>query len=176
MVIVNDLVLPTQVGFHNTIPQYSCYQLAVSDLNYNPFPYQALLPETSAQVLWEHQCEAVLETSVLLLGRVSACVCTHCLINARGYSMKSWFWEAEPSSVKQAHWFKLIWCREQMLYSRRAQNRKETHQVGKQGWGETVWDIAFEQRLEHTCPDWEGWMPFEVEGGYRFWRAVLKQN
>lgn len=70
----------------------------------------------------------------------------------------------------------LIQHREEMLYNKRAWIGKETHQAGKQGWGETVWDISFEQNLEHTCPNCEGWIPFEVEGVYRFWHAILKQK
>lgn len=68
------------------IPQDTCFQLVVSGLNCypaTPSPLRlcclhskaALLRgscETLAQVLWEHQCEAVLETSVLLLG--AACL------------------------------------------------------------------------------------------------------
>lgn len=71
---------------------------------------------------------------------------------------------------------KLIQHREQMLYKKKAWNRTEAHQAGKKGWGETVWDVSFDQSLEHTCPNCEGWMPFEVEGVYSFWRAVLKQK
>lgn len=70
----------------------------------------------------------------------------------------------------------LIQHRVEMLYNNREWIRKETHQAGKQGWRETVWDISFEQNLEHTCPNCEGWIPFEVEGVYKFWHAILKQK